>query len=77
MCYHSCGTEVTVKDGRLVSVAGQKSHPLNKGAICAKGLAIIDHIYHPERLTHPLKRVGDRFEKNILGIRHWMKLRPN
>lgn len=63
LCYHSCGTEVTVENGRLTSVKGQVSHPLNRGAICAKGMATIEHIYHPERLIHPLKRRGDGFER--------------
>ena len=63
LCYHSCGTEITVEDGRLTSVVGQKSHPLNQGKICIKGMHTIDHIYHPERLTYPLKRTGDAFER--------------
>lgn len=63
LCYHSCGTEVTVKDGILQSVEGQKSHPLNRGYLCPKGRATIEHIYHPQRLRHPLKRVGDGFQE--------------
>jgi anaerobic selenocysteine-containing dehydrogenase len=62
LCYHSCGTEVFVKDGKVVGVEGQKSHPLNNGEICPKARATVEHIYHPDRLTHPLKRVGDKFE---------------
>ena len=63
LCYHSCGTEVSVQDGRVVAVDGQKDHPLNKGYLCPKGRATIEHIYHPERLRHPLKRSGDGFEQ--------------
>lgn len=62
LCYHSCGTVVTVEAGRAVKVEGLKSHPLNKGELCPKGEAVLSHIYSPERLKHPLKRVNGRFE---------------
>ncbi len=63
LCYHSCGTVVTVEEGRAVKVEGLKSHPLNKGELCPKGEAALSHIYSPERLKHPLKRVNGRFEQ--------------
>ena len=31
LCYHSCGTRVTVEDGKAVKFEGLESHPLNKG----------------------------------------------
>jgi anaerobic selenocysteine-containing dehydrogenase len=61
LCYHSCGIEVDVADGKVVNVSGQKSHPLNKGYLCPKGRATIEHIYHPSRLRHPLKKNGSGF----------------
>lgn len=63
LCYHSCGTVVTVEAGRAVKVEGLKSHPLNQGELCPKGEAALSHIYSPERLKHPLKRVNGRFEQ--------------
>ncbi len=63
LCYHSCGTVVTVEEGRAVKVEGLKSHPLNKGELCPKGEAALSHIYSPERLKHPLKRINGRFEQ--------------
>lgn len=62
LCYHSCGTIVTVEDGKAVSVEGLKSHPINQGELCPKGEAALDHIYSPERLKHPMKRVNGKFE---------------
>ena len=50
----------TVEDGRAIAVKGQESHPLNKGKICAKGQAMIEHLYHPERLKYPLKKVNGK-----------------
>ena len=61
LCYHSCGCKVTVQDGKAIKVEGQKSHPLNKGRLCPKGATALSGVYSPERLTSPLKRVGDQF----------------
>jgi anaerobic selenocysteine-containing dehydrogenase len=63
ICYHSCGMNVLVEDGRIVKVEGLKDHPLNKGQLCPKGERAIEWVYHPDRLKHPLKRMGDRWEK--------------
>jgi formate dehydrogenase (coenzyme F420) alpha subunit len=56
LCYHSCGTIVTVEDGKAVKVEGLKSHPLNKGRLCPKGEAMLENVYSPGRLMHPLKK---------------------
>ncbi len=63
LCYHSCGTIVTVEGGRATKVEGLRSHPLNKGMLCPKGRAAIDNVYDPARLTHPLKRTPGGFER--------------
>ena len=31
ICYHSCGMNVLVEDGRIKKVEGLKDHPLNQG----------------------------------------------
>ncbi|HBE45398.1 MAG TPA: molybdopterin oxidoreductase [Deltaproteobacteria bacterium] len=63
LCYHSCGMEVAVENGRVVGVTGQKSHPLNQGRLCPKGEAAIEHLYHSERLKYPLKKVNGRWTR--------------
>ena len=63
LCYHSCGTKVTVENGRAVRIQGLESHPLNRGRLCPKGAAALDNIYDPHRLRFPLKRVGNRWER--------------
>jgi anaerobic selenocysteine-containing dehydrogenase len=42
LCYHSCGTKVTVEDEKEVKVEGLKSHPLNQGKLCPKGEANVN-----------------------------------
>ena len=63
LCYHSCGTKITVENGKAVMVQGLESHPLNRGALCPKGKAALDFVYSPERLTDPLKKVNGEFVK--------------
>jgi anaerobic selenocysteine-containing dehydrogenase len=57
-----CGMEITVRDGRVVEIKGDRKHPENRGALCAKGRAAIDILYSPDRLKHPLRRAGQRGE---------------
>lgn len=63
LCYHSCGTRVTVENGRATKVRGLESHPLNRGRICPKGANGLDMVYSPERLKTPLKRDGSGFKE--------------
>ena len=63
LCYHSCGTKVTVEDGKAVKIRGLESHPLNKGRLCPKGANALDVVYSPDRLKRPLKRVNGDFEE--------------
>jgi len=62
MCHGGCGVLVHVVDGVIKKVTGDPDSPLNKGELCPKGAAGIDIVYHPDRLQHPLKRVGARGE---------------
>ncbi len=63
LCYHSCGTRVTVEDGKAVKIQGLESHPLNRGRLCPKGANALDVIYDPSRLKQPLKRRNGGFEE--------------
>ncbi len=63
LCYHSCGCRVTVEDGRAVKLEGLESHPLNHGKLCPKGEGALENVYSPERIRHPLKKVGGVFRK--------------
>jgi anaerobic selenocysteine-containing dehydrogenase len=39
---------------------GSAEHPVNHGGLCARGQAAVQVTYHPDRITQPLKRTGDR-----------------
>jgi len=63
LCYHSCGTRVTIEDGKAVRVEGLESHPLNRGKLCPKGEAALENVYDPNRILYPLKRVLGKWER--------------
>ena len=61
-CHGGCGLEFHVKDGKVVKVEGDPDHPWYHGRVCPRALAMTQFIYHPDRLRHPLKRIGERGE---------------
>ena len=44
----------------MVKVEGDEDHPFLQGRLCPRALALTQYVYHPDRLQHPLKRVGPR-----------------
>lgn len=62
LCSTVCGTIGLVKEGRLIKIEGNPADPNSRGYLCARGHAGLNHLYHPERLLYPLKRVGARGE---------------
>jgi menaquinone reductase, molybdopterin-binding-like subunit len=45
---------------QVKKVEGNPSHPINLGKMCARGQALPQLPYHPDRLQTPLKRTGAR-----------------
>ena len=76
LCAAGCGLTVrvmaadadVVRDGKAGVVQilaakkleGAADHPVNRGGLCARGQAAIQVTYHPDRITQPLKRSGNR-----------------
>jgi anaerobic selenocysteine-containing dehydrogenase len=61
-CHGTCGVLAHIKNGKLVKIEGDPDHPWSQGRLCARCLAMTQYIYHPDRLTRPLKRAGERGE---------------
>ncbi|MFC1948929.1 molybdopterin-dependent oxidoreductase [Chloroflexota bacterium] len=61
-CHGGCGVLAHIEDGKLVKIEGDPDHPWNQGRLCSRCLAMTQYVYHPNRLRHPLKRVGERGE---------------
>jgi anaerobic selenocysteine-containing dehydrogenase len=62
MDHGGCGVLVHVENGRITKVEGDPDSPLSSGAICAKGLAQVERLNHPDRLIYPMIRMGKRGE---------------
>jgi len=66
-CGHNCGgrcvVNAHVSDGRIVhiSIDARRWNPEHPPLpACARGVGQIERTYHPDRLKHPMRRVGPR-----------------
>ena len=57
LCEAICGLELTIEDGAVTSVRGDRDDPLSRGHICPKGVAIADVYADPDRLRRPVRRI--------------------
>src|SRR5688572_24659525 len=61
MCDAGCGIVVRTRDHKANKIEGNPQHPVNRGALCARGQAGLQVLYNPDRIKAPMKRVGERF----------------
>ena len=66
-CGHNCGGRCVVNghivDGRLVRITTDMrrwSPEVAPLQACARGIGQVERVYHPDRLKHPMRRVGPR-----------------
>ncbi|MCM1565665.1 MAG: molybdopterin-dependent oxidoreductase [Dehalobacter sp.] len=59
-----CGLKLFVKDGKLIKVEGDPEHPITKGRLCVRCLALKEYVYHPDRIIYPMKRAREDRGKN-------------
>jgi molybdopterin-containing oxidoreductase family iron-sulfur binding subunit len=57
-CAASCGIIAETRDGRVIKLEGNPAHPLNRGALCARGQSALQGLYNPDRLRAPMLREG-------------------
>jgi predicted molibdopterin-dependent oxidoreductase YjgC len=62
ICFNCCPVQYHIKDDKLVRVTGNEDDPLWRGKICPKSQFLLQLHNSSERLTTPLKRVGERGE---------------
>ncbi len=58
-CPAGCGVTVRTREGRAVKLEGNPDDPIGRGALCARGQAGVQALYHPERFRGPLRRGVD------------------
>jgi anaerobic selenocysteine-containing dehydrogenase len=73
ICEALCGLEVDVENNRIAAIRADDHHVATQGFGCTKGLKQHKFYDSPDRLRHPLKRVGESFERTswqdaIVGI---------
>jgi anaerobic selenocysteine-containing dehydrogenase len=67
ICEPLCGMVATVEDARLAQLRPDQDHPLSRGYACPKGIAMTGVQNDPDRVLHPLKRVGGPGEFERVG----------
>lgn len=63
LCEAMCGLVITTEGDRVVEIRGDSDDPLSKGHICPKAVALQDIHTDPDRIRHPMKRVGTAWER--------------
>lgn len=59
-CATACGVVAEVRDGRAIKLEGNPEHPVNRGALCARGQAALQGLYNPDRYRSPMVREGGK-----------------
>jgi formate dehydrogenase len=63
ICESLCGLEVSLRDGEVVQIRPDEEHVATGGFACIKGLNQHKMFGSPDRLGHPMKRTGERWER--------------
>ena len=67
-CPDTCALDVHVRDGIAVKVTGSAEHAPTAGVLCTKVARYTERTYHPDRLLHPMRRVGKKGEGRFVRI---------
>jgi anaerobic selenocysteine-containing dehydrogenase/Fe-S-cluster-containing dehydrogenase component len=57
-CPAGCGVLARNREGRVVKLEGNPDHPVSRGALCVRGQAAVQGLYHPDRFSGPQQRDG-------------------
>ena len=63
LCEAVCGLRITVEGDAVVDIRGDREDPFSKGYVCPKGVALGELHADPDRLTRPMRKVGDGWEE--------------
>ncbi|MDA3791595.1 MAG: 4Fe-4S dicluster domain-containing protein [Desulfobacula sp.] len=61
-CPAGCGILAKNREGRVIKLEGNPTHPVNQGKLCIRGQAALQSVYDPDRLTTPQLREGRTFK---------------
>ncbi len=61
-CPGGCSLKVRLIDELPIQAFGNPKSPVNEGGICSLGLVSVADLYHPSRLTGPVRKVDGEFK---------------
>jgi anaerobic selenocysteine-containing dehydrogenase len=67
-CPDTCSWVVEVRNGTAERMYGDPAHPFTRGTLCAKVNHYLERVYNPDRVLHPLKRVGPKGEGRFARV---------
>ena len=67
-CPDTCAWIVTVKDGEPVELRGDPEHPFTRGSLCNKVEDYLAYARSPDRLRHPLRRIGPKGSGEFMRV---------
>jgi anaerobic selenocysteine-containing dehydrogenase len=67
-CPDTCSWIVEVQKGTAAKLYGDPAHPFTRGTLCAKVNHYLERVYHPDRVLHPLKRVGSKGDGQFVRV---------
>ena len=59
-CPDTCAIVTTVEGGRATAITGAPDQPITDGWLCAKVRPYLERVYSPDRILHPMLRVGPK-----------------
>jgi anaerobic selenocysteine-containing dehydrogenase len=62
LCEAMCGIAVSVEDGQITSIRGDRDDPFSRGHICPKAYALKEVYEDPDRLRRPMRRTTRGWE---------------
>lgn len=70
-CSLRCGLIAYLNNGGIVDIQGDDDHPVNRGRLCARGLAFVQGLVSPERITCPAFRKS--LQEPFTAMEDWEK----
>jgi anaerobic selenocysteine-containing dehydrogenase len=67
-CPDTCAMLVTVENGVATKIQGDPSMPFTDGTLCTKVAHYLERTYAPDRLLHPMRRIGKKGEGKFKRI---------
>ncbi|MGD8929987.1 MAG: molybdopterin-dependent oxidoreductase [Lysobacterales bacterium] len=58
-CHAMCAVKLTMEDGRITGIIGDRDNPVYHGYSCVKGRNFHEFHYSSERVTQPVRRTAD------------------